>query len=73
MNIINRQKSLEEDYQSELEKLIKNEPNACHASNIYRLLNKNWVEYKNAYKVKTKLTPRKTKKLESILYPSRGC
>lgn len=52
-------KKKEEEQEALLKKFLENEPNACHASNLYRLLTKRWTEEPNAYKVCSKLTPKK--------------
>lgn len=54
-----------------LQKFISNEPNACHASNLYRLLTKKWNENPNSYKICSKLTPKKQKRIKEILVENR--
>ena len=34
-----------------LDKLLKNEPSACRANHMSKLLNQQWTEPKNAYKM----------------------
>ncbi|CDW85869.1 UNKNOWN [Stylonychia lemnae] len=61
----------EEEREALLKKFLENEPNACHASNLYRLLTKRWTEEPNAYKVCSKLTPKKQKRIRDILLENR--
>lgn len=61
----------EEEQEALLKKFLENEPNACHASNLYRLLTKKWTEEPNAYKVCSKITPKKEKRIKEILLENR--
>lgn len=54
-----------------LDHIIKCEPDALHAMNLYRLLTKNWTEYPNAYKICSKIPKRKVKRLQEILNDNR--
>ena len=54
-----------------LKKFLENEPNACHASNLYRLLTKKWTEEPNAYKICSKISPKKEKRIKEILLENR--
>ena len=64
-------KKKEEEEETMLQKFLENEPNACHASNLYRLLTKKWTEEPNAYKICSKLTPKKQKRIKEILLENR--
>lgn len=46
----------EELIKNNLNDIILNEPDALHATNLYYLLNKRWIEYPKAYKLNTELT-----------------
>jgi hypothetical protein len=39
--------------------LIKAEPSALHATNLYKLLSKKWVDYKDSYVIVSKLSSKK--------------
>lgn len=64
-------RKLEEEKETLLKKFIENEPNACHASNLYRLLTKKWTEEANAWKIQSKLTPKKEKRIKVLLLEDR--
>ena len=51
-----------------IEYIIKSEPDALHAMNLYRLLSKNWAEYPNAYKICSRIPKNKQKRLNDILH-----
>jgi hypothetical protein len=64
-------KRKEEHEDALLQKFIENEPNACHATNLERLLTKKWNEDPSSYKICSKLTPRKAKRVKDILVDNR--
>jgi hypothetical protein len=49
----------EESEEALLKKFLEYETNACHATNLHRLLTKRWDETPNSYRICSKLTPRK--------------
>lgn len=59
------------DNEAMLKKFLENEPNACHASNLYRLLTKRWTEEPNAFKICSKISPKKEKRIKEILLENR--
>lgn len=54
-----------------LYKFIENEPRAFNASNLQRLLTKKWNEEPNAYKINSRLTPKKEKRVRLLLVDDR--
>lgn len=71
MDIKSYYKKKEEEEEALLKKFIENEPNACHATNLYRLLTKKWSENTNSYKICSRLTPKKEKRIKDILIENR--
>ena len=61
----------ESNTKKNIEYIIKSEPDALHAMNLYRLLTKNWAEYPNAYKICSKIPKNKEKRLMDILYNTK--
>ncbi len=64
-------KKKEEHQEELLKKFIENEPNACHANNLYRLLTKKWHENTNSYKICSKINAKNEKRIKDILVENR--
>lgn len=54
-----------------IDKIIKWEPDALHAMNLSKLLTKNWTEYPHAYRIWSKISKSKRKRLQEILNDNR--
>lgn len=52
-------------------RFIEHEPRAFNASNLQRLLTKKWNEESNSYKIDSKLTPKKEKRVKLLLLEDR--
>ena len=52
-------KRIEQNKEEMLRKFIEFEPRACHATILQNLLTKQWSEELNAYKILSKITPKK--------------
>jgi len=57
--------------QKNLDFIIKTEKDALQATNLYRLLSKDWMEYKNSYKLMSKITPKMERRLREIVEDKR--
>ena len=67
MRLRSTYKQREDLIQNNLNDIILNEPDALHATNLYYLLNKRWLEYPNSYKLTTKLSPRDDRRIKDLL------
>jgi hypothetical protein len=65
---VRKQEDIEEAL---LKRFLEYETNACHATNLHRLLTKRWNESPNSYRICSKITPRKERRIKDIIVENR--